>query len=148
MINDTIFVGRFKSDRNRRSNLVGLESESLTIQFQNLYCLSLVASMKMAWGKRKMVKTFYLPLHVDALNVIFWKTKLFLRQKTNIFEWNRKALTIMNFKRARIANDSSEKSILFSFADKLKVMAFIVHNYYVKISKAVRYKCWARCERN
>ena len=46
VINNTIFVVRFESDRNCRSNLDCLESESLTIQFRNPYRQSLVLTVQ------------------------------------------------------------------------------------------------------
>ena len=41
LIENTILVVRFESNRNGLSNLDGLESESLTIQFVGLHSLSL-----------------------------------------------------------------------------------------------------------
>ena len=53
MIDETFLVVRFESDRNRGSYSDGLESESLTIQFWNPNCLSLIESLSQLTVKRQ-----------------------------------------------------------------------------------------------
>ena len=49
VIDDMISLLDFESDRNRRSNLEGLKSESSTIRFRTPYGLSLQGLLLKAW---------------------------------------------------------------------------------------------------